>query len=85
MSMIEPCLASHLREWRRYRHLTQGTLAQRAGLSESLVSMIEINRRAPNTNDLVLLTQALGCTPNDLLYDTPATMQVMQENALCPD
>lgn len=59
-----------LREVREARRLTQGELANRAGITQSAVSQIESGARPnPNIVTLRLLERALGDPPVQLAYE----------------
>ena len=59
-----------LKRYRRGNGLTQHELAQKAGVSQSAVAMIEAGRRPdPHPRTLAKLAEALGITAMDLLDD----------------
>lgn len=60
-----------LREWRRYRGLTQTHLAQRTGWEQAHLSRIETGRGRWNRDILAALASALDCSPADLLTRNP--------------
>lgn len=60
-----------LREWRTYRGLTQERLAERAGLTQGLISQLERNASDYTGETLAALANALGCEPVDLLIRNP--------------
>jgi transcriptional regulator with XRE-family HTH domain len=62
-----------LREWRKYRdNLTQERLADRAGVSQGMISQLE-NGQSDYTGDLLeKLAYALRCEPADLIMRNPA-------------
>lgn len=62
-----------IKEWRKYRRLTQEVLAEKAGMTAGAISQLEsgiINYTQPS---LEALANALGCTPADLLGREPGT------------
>jgi len=62
----------HLRAWRESRYLTRATLAQLADLSEPTIEKLEMGRAIGARFSTVLkLAQALGITPDQLIYQTP--------------
>lgn len=62
-----------LREIRRKRGLTQATIAERVGSSQSHISSIEWGRRVPNLVMLIRLAVALDCRMTDLMRAFDAT------------
>lgn len=58
---------SPVKVWRDHRELTQAALAQAAGLTQSMVAMIERNNRRGTTDTLAALARALGVELDDLL------------------
>ena len=72
------------RERREALGLTQGQVAKRCGWDESgmMVSHFENARRLPSLTNLLALSRALGCTPNDLLdLDTPGGERIARDHA----
>lgn len=69
----KPKKATHfIREWRKYRHLTQEQLAERIDATPGSISQLEngiINYTQPT---LEALAYALGCSPGDLLSIDPS-------------
>lgn len=59
------------REWRKHRRLTQEQLAGMVGRSTSWVSMVETGEVGYTEEALDLLSEALGCSPADLLERDP--------------
>ena len=54
-------------------NMSQTTLAEKVGISQSAISMIENGERTPSLGVLLKLADVLGCTVGDLLEnDTPA-------------
>lgn len=60
-----------LKEWRKYRNLTQERLAERAGVTQGLISQLENNHTDWTGDVLARLAEALGCEPADLLVRNP--------------
>jgi DNA-binding XRE family transcriptional regulator len=59
-----------LRVWREYRGLTQTQLAEMAGVTQAMVTMIETGRRKGQTPTLKRLADALGVDVDDLVAPT---------------
>ncbi len=59
--------AAKLKAERLKRKLSQETLAQKAGLSVSYISMLEREQRTPPLDTLEALAKALGVTPASLI------------------
>lgn len=59
-----------LRVWREYRGLTQTQLAEMAGVTQAMVTMIETGRRKGQTATLKRLADALGLDVDDLVEST---------------
>lgn len=57
---------SPLRLWREYRGLTLQALAERAGCTRQMLSMIERGKAAPSADLLARLAAALGVDMDDL-------------------
>ena len=64
---LERLVGPNLRAARLQRKLSQETLAQKAGLSVSYVSMLERGQRTPPLDTLESLAKALGVPPVELL------------------
>lgn len=54
---------------RKAQHLSQAKLAQKCGLSQAAISAIEKGIRSPTESTILLIANALGCTPADMLGD----------------
>ena len=68
----KPPKARHfVREWRRYRSLSQEALAERIGKSHSAISQLENGRIDYTQGMLEALADALSCEPADLLMRDP--------------
>jgi transcriptional regulator with XRE-family HTH domain len=59
--------AANLRRLRGGAGLSQETLAFRAGMHRTQISLLEGGERMPRVETLVKLAGALGATPSDLL------------------
>jgi transcriptional regulator with XRE-family HTH domain len=57
----------YIREWRKYRELTQERLGERIGRDKSIISKLENDRIDYSGEHLELIGAALGCEPRDLL------------------
>lgn len=68
LAFVERQLAgeSPLRLWREHRGLTLQALAERAGCSRQMISLIEHGKSAPSADLLAKLAAALGCGMDDL-------------------
>ena len=47
--------------------MTQAQLAEKAGVTQGAISMIELGKRVPSLDVIVKIAFALGCTVDDLL------------------
>jgi transcriptional regulator with XRE-family HTH domain len=55
-------------EWRRKElNLTQAQLAEKAGVTQGAISMIERGERVPSLDVLVKIADALGCKIDELI------------------
>jgi transcriptional regulator with XRE-family HTH domain len=61
----------YLRQWRRFRNLTQEQLADRVGWSVGNVSQLETGQQGYSDEGLALLAEALNCTPGQILDVDP--------------
>jgi DNA-binding XRE family transcriptional regulator len=57
---------SKLREWRKYRGMTQLQLAEKAALSQGAIATIERGKRTPNMETARRLASTLQCDIDDL-------------------
>lgn len=70
----KPRKARHfLREWRKYRQLTQERLAERVGVTPGTISQLENGQISYTQPTLEALAAALSCEPGDILSRDPAT------------
>lgn len=60
-----------LREWRKHRGLTQERLAERAGVSQGMISQLETGESDYTGELLEKLADALQCEPADLIMRNP--------------
>lgn len=61
-----------LKQWRKYRGLTQVQLAERIGIDQGQLSKIENRKRQYDEEFLALAAEALRCEPVDLLIRDPS-------------
>lgn len=66
-----PFQPTFIRQWRKFRNLTQERLADRAGMSAGNLSNIETGKQGYSQENLESLAQALGCEVVDLLIRDP--------------
>ena len=55
-----------LKEWRKYRGLTQSELARIAGTSQAAIALIELGKRNPTVETARKCADALKCDLDDL-------------------
>jgi transcriptional regulator with XRE-family HTH domain len=72
MATMVQLVAENLKITRIRKKLSQETLANKAGLSVSYISMLERGQRTPPLDTLELLAKALGVTPTQLLVRAAA-------------
>lgn len=58
---------SKVKQYRDQRGMTQGDLAEKAGVTQSFISDMEGNKKAPSTKTMILIAEALGVTLDALL------------------
>lgn len=63
--------SSPIRGWRLFRNMTQSELADKTGLKQTHVSLMEANKIKPRKNTLSKLAEALGCDFDDLISRHP--------------
>lgn len=61
----------YIREWRKFRGLTQQQLGDRLNHPASWVSQIETGKIFYTEDSLSAISEALSCTPADLLMRNP--------------
>ena len=76
MTALGPALAANVRRRRDAAGLSLAELADAAGIAKGSVAAIEGGRANPTVETISALARALGCTPGDLLTDTPDPMLV---------
>lgn len=59
--------SSPIRGWRLFRNMTQSELADKTGLKQTHVSLLEANKIKPRKNTLSKLAEALSCDIDDLI------------------
>ncbi len=62
---------SPIKGWRLFRNLTQSELAEKTGLKQTHVSLMEANKIKPRENTLKKLAEALDCGVDDLTVRRP--------------
>ncbi len=62
---------SPIKGWRLFRNLTQSELAEKTGLKQTHVSLMEANKIKPRENTLKKLAEALDCDVDDLTVRRP--------------
>lgn len=63
-----------LRDWRRYRKMTQEALAEKAGTNSSMINHLENGKRGLSHKWLVRLAPILSTSPGFLLDHNPYEM-----------
>jgi len=61
----------YVREWRKFRQLTQERLAERTPFTIGAISQLETGRTSYTQPMLEALAVAMDCTPGDLLGRNP--------------
>lgn len=59
------------KEWRKHRGYTQEALAEMIGTSVSTISQLETGKQGFTDSTLMALSEALKCSPGDLLMRNP--------------
>lgn len=68
----EPQRRRHfIKEWRKFRGLTQEQLAERVGVAVSSISQLETMKQGYSQPTLEAIADALQCEPADLLMRKP--------------
>lgn len=62
----------YIREWRKFRELTQEQLAERIGITKSYLSKIESGKKRYDQPFLEAAAVALRCEPADLIIRDPS-------------
>jgi len=60
-----------IKGWRLFRNMTQSELAEKTGLKQTHVSLMEANKIKPRENTLKKLAEALNCEVEDLVVRRP--------------
>ena len=60
-----------IKGWRLFRNMTQSELADKTGLKQTHVSLMEANKIKPRENTLKKLAVALSCEVDDLVIRRP--------------
>jgi transcriptional regulator with XRE-family HTH domain len=63
---------THIKDWRKFRGLTQEQLAERLGLTQATVARIERGDIAYTQPVLEAMAEALMCEPADLIMRDPS-------------
>lgn len=63
---------------RKEQDLTQEQLSERAGISLSFLSMLEIGRRHPNVDMVFKLAKGLGMRPSELIAELEKEVKKLQ-------
>lgn len=71
LGMAKKAPKQFIREWRKFRDLTQEQLAERMGIARSYVSHVEKGKRRYDQLFLEAAADALQCTPADLIMRDP--------------
>lgn len=61
----------HLKAWRMRRYMTQLELAERSGLAKATVTRAETGDNAVSFPNIKKLADALGVSPDELVYIDP--------------
>lgn len=61
----------YIREWRRFRDMTQEQLAERIGIDKGYLSKIENGKRRYDQPFLEAAAEVLQCSPADLIMRNP--------------
>ncbi len=67
----------YIREWRKYRGLTQDQLAERIGISRTYLTKIERGVRRYDQPFLEAAAYALRCDPGDIIIRDPTDPEGM--------
>lgn len=63
--------AHYIKEWRKFRELTQEQLSERLGMDKGYLSKIENGKRRYDQPFLEAAAEALRCSPADLIIRDP--------------
>ena len=70
-SRLKPRRRHFIKEWRKFRGLTQEQLAERIGVAISSISQLETMKQGYSQPTLEAIADALNCQPADLLMRDP--------------
>jgi len=70
-SRLKPRRRHFIKEWRKFRGLTQEQLAERVGVAISSISQLETMKQGYSQPTLEAIADALNCEPADLLMRNP--------------
>jgi transcriptional regulator with XRE-family HTH domain len=73
----------YLREWRRYRNLTQGQIAEATGIDKGHISRLERGFWGVTPSTLARLAKALDCQPFEL-YGIPEPLANLHQMPPAP-
>jgi transcriptional regulator with XRE-family HTH domain len=62
---------TYIKQWRELMGITQEQLAERTGLSDGHISLLETGGRGYTQDSLERIAEALRCTPGELLNVDP--------------
>lgn len=78
-------VVKNLRTLREVKGMSQFELAEKVGLSQQMISFLEDGKRDTRVSILLLLAEALECTPNDILMKGGKLMDNGKVNHLVID
>jgi transcriptional regulator with XRE-family HTH domain len=67
----------YIKEWRKYRGLTQEQLAERIGIARSYLTKIERGDRRWDQPFLEAAAEALRCEPGDIIMRNPTDTEAI--------
>lgn len=70
-----------MRQLRKEKHLSQAALALEAGLDRTYISLLELGRRSPTLDTLMLLAPVLGVSLAELATRTQTMLSEINANA----
>ena len=71
----------YLRDIRKRRKMTMKELGEKVGVTESAIQQYEVQKRKPDYEMLLKLSDALDCTVLDLLHGFPKPVET-EDNSL---
>ena len=66
MALSEKFIGGNIRKYRRLKKLSQEELGNAIGMTGSMISCIENNRRKVQCDQLIKFSEFFGCTMEDL-------------------